>query len=125
MTKGELREGYIAKWKTYPEDEIKIRVVRPHALAPSRNLLRSFMIVKKRQMSIGFSELEARRFAWDAISYEDRFQTEILSNKNATFMLGYIMGLVDSGQNVRLICYEKNPPCHRFVLIKMIEELRK
>lgn len=130
MKKGELKEGYIAKWNEYPEHEIKIRVARPHVLAPSAILLNSYMNAKANFLIYGegtppkhVTDQEARELAWKASHYEERFRAQILSNNRALFLLGYIMGLVDSGQTVRLICYEKEPPCHRFVLIKMIEEM--
>jgi len=37
-----LKEGYIAKWKKYPKDEVKIRFARPSVLAPSNELLKDF-----------------------------------------------------------------------------------
>lgn len=101
-----LKEGYIAKWKEYPRDEIKIRVARPSVLAPSEELLRDW---------------KEGRITWE--EYERRFREEILSNPKAVEKLKEIKRLLDEGKDVRLMCYEKNPPCHRFILIELINSL--
>jgi len=102
-----ILEGYIAKWNTYPKDEIKIRVARPSILAPSEDLLRDY--------KNGY-------ITWE--EYENRFREQILNNPDAMALLITISEM-SKIQNVRLICYEKNPPCHRFLLIKIIEEIEE
>jgi uncharacterized protein YeaO (DUF488 family) len=102
---GELREGYIAKWKKYPTDEVKIRVARPSVLGPSQRLLDIY---------------KYEGLAWDI--YERLFRKEILGNPKALAKIDEIRKLLADGTNVRLICYEKNPPCHRFILMNMIKE---
>lgn len=54
--------------------------------------------------------------------YERRFRKEILSNPKALAKLKEIKRLVEE-KDVRLICYEKNPLCHRFILIDLIKDL--
>ena len=100
-----LKEGYIAKWREYPKDEIKIRVARPSVLAPSKQLLEDW---------------KEGKISWE--EYEERFRKEILSNPKALKKLREIKELAKK-KDVRLICYEKNPPCHRFILIEMIKNL--
>lgn len=116
-----LKEGYIAKWKEYPKDEIKIRVARPSILGPSSKLLADFMERKKFWESKGLSELEARKKAGIDVDYENRFRKEILSNPKAVEKLREIKRLAET-KDVRLICYEKKPPCHRFILMELIED---
>jgi len=125
MSRGELREGYIAKWREYPEDEVKIRVARPSVLAPSKELLKEVMDYKKSWQSagLGLSELEARKNALVNVNYEERFRKEILASPYALLKIGVIINKLKAGKNVRLICYEKNPPCHRFILMDMIREM--
>jgi len=101
-----LLEGYIAKWREYPESEVKIRVAYPSVLAPSKQLLKAW---------------KEGKITWE--EYEHRFREEILSNPVAVRKLKEIAELSEK-RNVRLICYEKNPPCHRFILIKLINELK-
>ena len=117
-----LKEGYIGKWKKYPKDEIKVRVARPSILAPSRELLGDFMERKKYWMGRELSELEARKEAWAETEYEKRFREEMLANPKALEKLREIKKLAET-KDVRLICYEKNPPCHRFILIDLINSL--
>jgi len=100
-----LKEGYIAKWKKYPKDEVKIRVARPSVLAPSKELLKDW-----KEGEVDWAE------------YERRFRKEILDNPKAVAKLKEIKKLAEE-KDVRLICYEKNPPCHRFILIDLINSL--
>lgn len=100
-----LKEGYIGKWKKYPKDEVKVRVARPSVLAPSKELLRDW-----KEGEIDWAE------------YERRFREEILNNPKAVAKLKEIKKLAEE-KDVRLICYEKNPPCHRFILIDLINSL--
>lgn len=116
-------EGYIGAWKKYPTDEVKVRVARPSILAPSEDLLREFMAAKREFMrEQGLSEHEARQAAVGSMSFEKRFREQILSNPNAVKRLQEIKRLAET-RNVRLMCYEKEPPCHRFILIEMMKEL--
>jgi len=63
-----------------------------------------------------------RRNGSDWGAYERCFQKEILSNPKALAKLKEIKKLAKE-KDVRLICYEKNPPCHRFILIDLINSL--
>ena len=100
-----LLEGYIAMWKKYPKDEVKIRVVRPSILAPSRGLL---------------ADYKNKLIDWKG--YERRFREEIICSPKA---MAYLRSIKSDSENknVRLICYEKNPPCHRFILLDIISKL--
>ena len=113
INKPRIFEGYIANWRNYPKDEVKVRVARPSVLAPSRELLSESNRLKKRY---------GRERAWELSGYEERFRREILSNPKAMAKLWEIRELART-RRVRLICYERNPPCHRFILMKLIEEL--
>jgi len=111
MNKTQIFEGYISNWKNYPQDEVKVRVARPSVLAPSQELLSDFNRLKKKF---------GRERAWELSGYEKRFRREILSNPKAMAKLREIKEMART-RIVRLICYEKNPPCHRFILMKLIE----
>jgi len=100
-----LKEGYIGRWKEYPKDEVKVTVARPSCLGPSESLLKDW---------------KERKINW--ADYEKRFRAEILSNPKAMEKLREIKNLSQE-KDVRLICYEKNPPCHRFILIDLINSL--
>lgn len=55
---------------------------------------------------------------WD--EYEKRYTAEISGSENAEFALNEIINLILNGNTVWLVCYEKNPPCHRFILQDII-----
>ena len=97
-----ILDGYIAKWKTYPEDEIKVRVARPHILSPSKDLLWKY---------------KNGEIDWD--EYTDLFNEEISDDPDKWLKIQELAAL-SLDKDVRLICYEKNPPCHRFILIDHI-----
>lgn len=117
-----LKESYIANWRNLPDDAVKIRVARPSVLAPSETLLTAFMEAKKSWMAKGLTELEARKKAWEEVDYEDRFRREILNNPKAMGKLKEIRKLAEE-KDVYLICYEKEPPCHRFILLDLTSSL--
>ncbi len=101
-----ILEGYIANWKNYPKDEIKIRVAIPSVLSPNKELLKDY---------------KEGKINWK--TYEERFKKEIEKNPKAIKKLREIKKLSET-KNVRLICYEKHYPCHRFILIDLIKEVK-
>lgn len=102
-----LKESYIANWKNLPHDAIKIRVARPSILAPSKNLLWLY-----KHGNINWKE------------YESCFRREILANPEAYNKLREIAKLSEE-KDVYLICYEKKYPCHRFILLEMVDEIKE
>jgi len=100
-----LLEGYIAQWKNYPKDEIKVRVARPSILAPSKEL---------------FNDMKEGLISLD--SFREKFTKQIRENPEAMKALRHY-AVISKTQDVRLICYEKNPPCHRFMLMDMIRSI--
>ena len=93
-------------WNKLPNDAIKIRVARPSVLSASKELLYDY---------------KDGRINWQ--EFEVRFRKEILSNPAASAELKRLKEL-SREKDVYLICYEKNYPCHRFILIDLINKLR-
>lgn len=102
-----IKQGYIARWNQYPEQEIKIRVAGSSILGPSQELLDNW---------------KEGKITWE--EYTKRFKREIRNNPQSVEKLKEIKEL-SREKDVRLICYEKNPPCHRFILIEMIKNLKQ
>jgi uncharacterized protein YeaO (DUF488 family) len=103
-----LLEGYLANLKNYPEDEIKIIVTRTanSVLAPSWGLLNDY---------------KNGKIDWN--QYEKRYVNEIARKEAVMEMLRIVT--LSKTNNVRLICYEKKPPCHRFILLRVIDGVVK
>jgi len=101
-----IKEGYLAKLKTYPQDEIKIVVTRTakSVLSPSWNLINDY---------------KTGRINWE--EYTERF-IQAMNNPTCQTELQRIKELARD-RTVRLICYEKQYPCHRFILLKLLEDL--
>lgn len=101
-----IKESYISMWNKLPEDIIKIRVARPSILSPSKEL---------------FNDYKKGKINWK--EFEMRFRKETLDNAKAVAELKRLKE-ISIDKDVYLICYEKNYPCHRFILIDLIKELK-
>ena len=110
-----IEEGYFGNLKNYPENEVLIVVSRYYPrwlrkglifhpeLAPSMTLL---------------SEYRSERMSWE--EYEKCFREEMKEEKAQESIDG--LAWASQYDTFRLLCYEKEPPCHRFILIDMINE---
>jgi len=102
-----LKETYLANLRNLSAKAIKIRVIRPSRLGPSKGLLRDW---------------DARRITWS--EYESRFKSEMQAKPAAISQMREIKKLAET-QDVYLYCYEKPPKhCHRFILIDLIQGLK-
>lgn len=101
-----LKESYLAKMRRLPKDIVKIVVTRAvgHVLSPSNALLWDY---------------KNGNITWE--EYERRFYQE-MDNEIAKKAMREIK-LLAKDRDVFLICYEKQYPCHRFLLIDMINKL--
>jgi len=110
-----LKEGYFGNFKNYPKGETLIAVSRYYPrflgksirwrpeLAPSKKLLADY-----KEGSLPWEE------------YEKRFRKEMESGP-AQHAINEII-TYSQYSLFRLLCYEKKPPCHRFILIDIINE---
>lgn len=103
-----IKESYLANWQNLPEDAVKIAVTRTSRspLSPSWKLLRAY---------------KNGRLSW--VEFDQGFRYEIAGCPEAQRLLREIKELAKS-KDVYLVCYEKSFPCHRFILMKMIEEMK-
>lgn len=97
-----IKETYLANLKNIPKDAIRIRVARPSILAPSKLLL---------------NDWKAGRITWE--EYYRRYVNQIRNDHDALQMLEHIRRQART-RDVYLYCYEKKPPCHRFILLEML-----
>lgn len=102
----DLKEGYIGNWKNYPKDEVKVRVARPGPLGVPKDL---------------WKKLEAKKIDFE--DYQLAYMLHVVMDTKARLALMDILTMLRCGKTVRLMCYEKEPPCHRFTLKKAIETL--
>jgi len=101
-----IKESYISMWNKLPKDAVKVRVARPSVLSPSTDL---------------FYDYKEGRITWQ--EFEVRFRKEKVSNPKAVAELKRLKEL-SYEKDVYLICYEKSYPCHRFILMDLIKELK-
>lgn len=101
-----LKESYLANIKNLPADAEKIVVTRTagHVLSPSKELLWDY---------------KKGRINWD--QYVERFRQEM--DNDACIAAMRKIKWEAKTKDIYLICYEKSYPCHRFLLIDMINKL--
>lgn len=99
-------ESYIANIRNLPKDAIKIIVTRSknHPLSPSSELLWDYKMGE---------------ITW--AQYEERFRKE-MDNDMARKVMREIK-LLAKDREVYLLCFEKRYPCHRFILLDMINKM--
>jgi uncharacterized protein YeaO (DUF488 family) len=119
-----LKESYVAKLKTLPKDAIKIAIGYPSVFSPSETLLREFNEIKSNLMKKGMAEPDARKSAWQQTNFEVRYRKEVESKPDVIDKLKEIKELAEK-KDVFLYCYCGRYPCHRVILIDMIEHLEK
>ena len=100
-----IYESYIAKIKTIPKSQrFLVNRNRGHnELSPSEALLR---------------EYKSGKLSWDR--FRSRFLRELTEESWRT-----LQSLAERGfkEDVCLICYERDFPCHRFILLELLMDL--
>ncbi len=101
-----LKETYISNIKNLPKGALIMKVTRTegHPLSPSWDLLNDY---------------KSNKITWDEFTI--RFKREMNVCSFCQTMMKNIKELAKT-KDVYLCCYEKNPPCHRFLLMDMIKE---
>lgn len=118
-----LKESFVAKLKTLPNDAIKIAVGYPSMFSPSEELLSAFNELKWKLMKKGKSEQVARKKAWDQTNFEKQYRNMIVSNPEVLQKLREIKK-VSEKKDVYLYCYCGKKPCHRFILLDIVKKMK-
>jgi len=107
--------------KNLHKDDTFMFVDRSHnsVLAPSKALLAEYKKWEK-YFSSSYDKQTARDRAWNLVKYEMRYRHEMVSSSEAMSKIRDIARRVLDGENIWLICWEKNRPCHRFILMDII-----
>ncbi|MBN1860871.1 MAG: DUF488 family protein [Candidatus Thermoplasmatota archaeon] len=119
-----LKETYVANLKNIPQSSIKVAVGYPSLFSPSERLLKEFNEIKNALIQGGLAELAARKKAWEQTDFEKRYRAEIRSNPLVMNKLRDLKKLAEK-QDVYLYCYCGKTPCHRFILMDMIQHLNE
>jgi len=118
-----LKESYVAQLKSLPKNAVKIAVGYPTVFSPSELLLREFNEMKSTLMREGIGESDARTRAWQHTDFEKHYRKEIESKPDVIRQLHEIRELAEK-KDVYLYCYCGKTPCHRFILIDMIQQMK-
>ena len=119
-----IKTSYLAKLKeiVHNEPDAVITIVSRGPLKPSAELLADFMNMKKLHEARGLSEFEARKRAWNLVDYERRYRRHIMNLPEALEQIRLIKELDRKGKTIYLICYEKEAPCHRFIVKDIVDK---
>lgn len=100
-----LKESYLANVNNLPKDSVKIVVTRSagHVLSPSKTLLWDY---------------KNGKVDWEG--YVKTFIRE-MDNPACVAIMREIKQIAMT-RDVYLLCYEKEYPCHRFLLLDMIKK---
>jgi len=112
-------EGYFAKIKDYPETDWLLCVSQKWPWFVEKDKMSHFISLAPSQNLL--DDYKAGGLSWE--TYKQRFRAEIEVSPQARKDLAWI-GIKDTqGETIRLLCWEKNPPCHRFILLDIIQSL--
>lgn len=116
-----LKETYLSNVKTAKiENPDAIFVYVNHGiLKPEFSLLNDFLYWKER-FDKENSEVKASEKAWITSHYDYRYRKQVMYNPDAVKEIKRIAEL-SLVKDVFLICYEKEPPCHRYLLMEIIK----
>jgi len=81
-------------------------------LAPTADLLYEYKNEEKKRGNVA---------AFEFTRYRERFRKQILENPASLEKLRQIF-YESQTKEVYLVCWEKNPPCHRFLLLEIVSE---
>jgi uncharacterized protein YeaO (DUF488 family) len=93
------------------------------ALAPPEDLFIDFQVRRDQLETEGQGEEEAHNQAWTDVDYDRRYREHIETTPAAQAAVEKLLGRVESGANIALVCYENtdHKRCHRTVLRAYLE----
>ncbi len=114
-----IKTGYFAKIKTYPKTDILIVISRYYPrFAPPGLLFKPEFAPS----AVLLTDWKAGLNTWE--EYETRYRAEMDDPLIQRRIMQYTER-VNSAQVHRFLCFEKEYPCHRFLLKAIIEEASK
>jgi len=116
-----ITEGYFGNLKNYPETDWFICISRKWPWFVKKDRMSHFLSLAPSQELL--DDYKSGICNWEI--YENVYRQEIESSDAAMHDIAWI-GIKDcQGETVRLMCWEKNPPCHRFILLDIIQSLSR
>lgn len=110
-----VKEGYFGNFKNYPENEMFIVVSRYYPRFLGRGLPFRPRLAPSKEL---LADYKAGALSWE--DYEKRYREEMQNEKSKQAIDD--LAWASQYDTFRLLCYEKDPPCHRFILIDLINE---
>lgn len=111
-----IETGYFAKIKNYPETDTLICVSYKYPWFVKRGTMQHLPRVAPEPKLL--YEWKNKEISWE--DYTRVYKTFLEYDFGALSEMKYLVELSKQGKTVRLLCWEKNPPCHRFILQDMI-----
>jgi len=115
-----ITEGYFAQIKNYPETDILICVARKYPWFIDKDKMEHNRILAPHPELL--EDWKNGDITWE--EYEERFRFDMLHYTKPLREFRYLRDLAKNSV-VRLMCWEKSPPCHRFILLDMFSEFSR
>ena len=116
-----ITEGYFGNLKNYPKTDWLICISRRWPWFVKKNKMSHLQSLAPSQDLL--DDYKTGALDWEI--YEKRYRAEIESREQARKDIAWI-GIKDcQGETIRLMCWEKTPPCHRFILLDIIQSLSR
>ncbi len=112
-----LEMGYFAVIDNYPHPEWKACVSLKYPWFDGRDKMFNYPELAPSKKLI--SDWREDIIDWE--ESEMHYRAEITSNEESLSALHYLIYL-SYHTVVRVMCWEKNPPCHRFIIDDMVQE---
>ncbi|MHA1288103.1 MAG: DUF488 family protein, N3 subclade [Candidatus Thorarchaeota archaeon] len=111
-----IETGYFAKIKEYPETDWLLCVARKYPWFVKQGRMTHMMELAPSDELL--NDLKNNKITWE--EYEQRYREELENSDWAKHSISWIGLKHAQGETMRLLCWEKEPPCHRFILKDII-----
>ena len=115
-----ITEGYFGQIKNYPETDVLICVARKYPWFVKKGLMEHCRSLAPHPDLL--SDWKNGSITWE--EYEKRFRFDMRAHTQPLRQFRHYRDLAKS-KVVRFMCWEKSPPCHRFILVEMFSEFNK
>jgi len=115
-----ITEGYFGNLKNYPDTDKLVCVSQKYPWFVKKEKMEHIKNLAPSQPLL--DDWKNKRITWE--EYERRFRDEVLMHTHPIGELQYLE-IIGKEQVVRLMCWEKEPPCHRFILLDIIQSLSR
>ena len=117
-----VETGYFGNMKNYPETDILICVSRKYPWFIKKDKMEHYIELSPSSKLL--SDWKEETISGHMYSWRFKKQMKNMVPKNTIELINDEEKWGLDKKTYRLMCWEKNPPCHRFILKELIEETK-